>query len=61
LKRGYEIAGGSLMIACEDGIQEWRFVAIALNKNSGSTLPELASELNAFDGVDSFQLSHARN
>jgi len=61
LKRGYEIAGGSLMIACEDGIQEWRFVAIALNKNSGATLPELASELNAFDGIGSFQLSHARN
>jgi putative Mg2+ transporter-C (MgtC) family protein len=61
LKRGYELADGSLMIACENGVQEWRFVAIALNKRSGATLPELAAELSAFEGIGSYQLSHARN
>ena len=61
LKRGYDIAGGSLMIACDRGLQEWRFVAIALNKRSGATLAELATEMTAFAGLDSFQLSHARN
>lgn len=61
LKRGYEIAGGSLMIGSEEGRQEWRFVAIALSKRSGSGLSEVAAELAAFDGIDSFQLSHARN
>jgi len=61
LARGYEIALGSLMVACEAHKQEWRFVAIALNKESGAPLTALAAELNNFDGVDGFQLTHARN
>lgn len=61
LKHGYEIASGSLMIASDAGKQEWRFVAVALSKRSGSRLSELANELTQFKGIDSFQLSHARN
>ena len=61
LQRGYEIAGGSLMIGSDGGQQEWRFVAIALSKRSGATLAVLSAELAAFDGIHSFQLSHARN
>jgi putative Mg2+ transporter-C (MgtC) family protein len=61
LARGYEIALGSLMVACEAHKQEWRFVAIALDKRSGAPLTALAAELNNFDGVDGFQLTHARN
>ncbi|HEU4843188.1 MAG TPA: MgtC/SapB family protein [Burkholderiaceae bacterium] len=61
LARGYEIASGTLMIGSDGGAQEWRFVAIALSKRSGSTLPQVAAELAQFDGIDSFQLSHARN
>jgi putative Mg2+ transporter-C (MgtC) family protein len=61
LQRGYEIAGGSLTIGSDNGQQEWRFVALALSKRSGAPLSELASELSAFAGIDSFQLSHARN
>ncbi len=61
LERGYEIAGGSLTIGSDNGMQEWRFVALALSKKSGAPLAELAAELNAFDGISSFQISHARN
>lgn len=61
LERGYEIAGSSLTISSDDGRQEWRFVALALSRKTGAPLSELARELAAFDGVDSFQLSHARN
>jgi putative Mg2+ transporter-C (MgtC) family protein len=61
LKRGYEIAGGSITIGCTDGIQEWRFVAVALHKGSGARLSELSAELSAFSGIDGYQLSHARN
>ena len=60
-ERGYEIAGGSLMIGSNAGMQEWRFVAQALSKKSGAPLSELATELAAFAGIDSFQISHARN
>jgi putative Mg2+ transporter-C (MgtC) family protein len=61
LERGYEIAGGTLAIGGTDGRQEWRFVMLALSRKSGTPLSLLASELAAFDGLDSFQLSHARN
>ena len=61
LSRGYEIAGGSLTIGSESGMQEWRFVALALSKHSGAPLSVLALELSEFPGIDSFQLSHARN
>ncbi|KQW90079.1 magnesium transporter MgtC [Massilia sp. Root418] len=61
LKRGYEIAGGSMMIASDKGMQEWRFVAIALSKRSGASMSELAAEMALFDGLEGFQVSHARN
>ena len=61
LERGYQIAWGSMAISSEGGRLEWRFVAVALSKTSGSTISELAHELTAYDGVDHFNLSHARN
>lgn len=61
LQRGYEIAGGSMMIGSEDGMQEWRFVAIALNKHTGAPMAVLSAELAEFEGIHSFQLTHARN
>lgn len=61
LERGYEIAASSLTISSDEGRQEWRFVALALSRKTGAPLSELARELAAFDGVEAFQLSHARN
>ncbi|MES2297404.1 MAG: MgtC/SapB family protein [Pseudomonadota bacterium] len=61
LARGYEIAGGSLTISSDSGMQEWHFVALALSKRSGAPLSVMAKELAAFEGIDSFQLTHARN
>ena len=61
LEHGYEIAGGSLAIASECGMQEWRFVALALSKHSGAPMSVMSAELTAFPGIDSFQLTHARN
>jgi putative Mg2+ transporter-C (MgtC) family protein len=61
MRRGYEIAGGSLAITTERGVAEWRFVALSRNKKSGTPLSRLATELATFEGVESFQLAHARN
>jgi putative Mg2+ transporter-C (MgtC) family protein len=61
LERGYEIAGGSLMISSENARQEWRFVALAHSRRSGSSLSDLAGELAHYEGVDGFQLAAARN
>jgi putative Mg2+ transporter-C (MgtC) family protein len=61
LELGYDIAWGTLLIANEDNRLEWRFVAIALGKDRGTQLPEISELFNAYDGVDNFNLSHARN
>lgn len=61
LERGYEVATSTLTITSEDERQEWRFVALALSRGAGASLSEMSRELAAFDGVDAFQLSNARN
>jgi putative Mg2+ transporter-C (MgtC) family protein len=61
VERGYEIAGGSLTISSDNDQQEWRFVALALANRAEAPLSLLASELATFDGVEGFELSHARN
>lgn len=58
---GYEIAEGSVNIAYLDKKTEWRFVAVAIDRKLAASLSVLAIELEKFDGIDSFQLSHARN
>jgi putative Mg2+ transporter-C (MgtC) family protein len=61
LERGYEVAGGSIAIEFRDGQAEWHFVAVALRKSLAAPLSELARELERFEGVENFSLSHARN
>lgn len=61
LQRGYQIAGGSLMIGSDGGSQEWRFVALALSRQSGAALSSLAQQLEDFSGIESYTLTHARN
>ena len=59
LERGYEIAGASLTIGSTGNSQEWHFVALA--GAGGAPLSTLAGELSELEGVDGFELSHARN
>lgn len=60
-ERGYDIAEGSMTINFRDGKPEWHFVAIAQGKDQGAPMAELAQELTAFEGVENYHLSHARN
>lgn len=61
LARGYEIATGSLQIQCINQREEWRFVAISINREKGVPLAELSKELRQFDGIEDYSLAHARN
>ena len=61
LERGYEIASGSISVKCCDGKAEWHFTAAALGRHNEAKLTDLAAELRKFEGIESFQLSHARN
>lgn len=58
---GYEVASGSFAIRSSNEKLEWHFVAIALSKNSGVSMNELASGLSTLQGVEDFSLTHARN
>ena len=60
-ERGYDIATGTMSIRYQDERAEWHFVAVAHGKGQGAPITELAHELSAFDGVESFQIAHARN
>lgn len=60
-ERGYDVALGSLSVRHVGGKQEWRYVAIEFAKGRGASLTKLANELELFEGVEEFELSHARN
>jgi putative Mg2+ transporter-C (MgtC) family protein len=61
LERGYQIAPGSFAVQCGSGQVEWRFVAVALGKDKGMPLWQLAGELAGLSGIGNLAVSHARN
>ncbi len=59
---GYTVAEGSLHIANQRQQVNWQFVMVALHPRPRATsLFDLARLLRELDGVDSLQLTHARN
>ncbi len=60
-ERGYLVALGSLSARLIAGRQEWHYVAIDISKGKAMCLSALAEELARFDGVEEFEISHARN
>ncbi|WP_295747969.1 MgtC/SapB family protein [Undibacterium sp.] len=61
MARGYEIATGTISISAREGKTEWRFVAVALNRKLATSLSVMSQELGKFEGIDAYQLAHARN
>ena len=59
--RGYDIAGGTIVIALAEGAYTWTFVAVARSKQKMAPISTLAQEMGSFPGVQSFQVSYARN
>jgi len=59
--KGYHLIGATLAVHYFDGRAEWRFVAVERRRGKSEPLARIAAELTAMDGVESFQLSHARN
>jgi putative Mg2+ transporter-C (MgtC) family protein len=58
--RGYEILPSTLNIRFDQAQQEWRYIAIAENKDKAVPISVLANELKNFDGVDQFNISHSK-
>jgi putative Mg2+ transporter-C (MgtC) family protein len=55
------VAGGSFSVAYQGRAQEWRFVAVALGQRFGKPLSEMSGNLLGLEGIDSFNVAHARN
>ena len=59
---GYTVAEGSLNISADKHTVTWTFVMVALvSKPRTNSLFELSRQLRQLGGVDSLQISHARN
>lgn len=58
---GYEIAGGSFHVRFNGGRHIWRCVAIEMRPPQRQSMPQLAQDLAQLDGVEDFEISHARN
>lgn len=58
---GYELAPGSISIRTDDARTEWHFVAVAVSRSRGWTLPQVAADLSTKPEVERLSLSHARN
>ena len=48
-------------ITFNDNRAEWRYVAVALDKNHGMSVSAMAHELTGFEGVEGYHLAYARN
>ena len=62
LQWGYMVAEGSLSISASQHATQWNFVMVALkSRPEPNSLFELSRKLREVEGVDSLQISHARN
>ncbi|NDY92786.1 MgtC/SapB family protein [Ideonella livida] len=59
--QGYQRAKGSLSVQVHEGRQEWRLVALMLDRAQAAPLDRLAQALQAGGQVSGFSLTHARN
>jgi putative Mg2+ transporter-C (MgtC) family protein len=60
-ERGYDIAGGTIVIGMEAGSHTWNFVAVARSRRAMAPISDLGNEMGKFPGIDSFHLAYARN
>lgn len=60
-QQGYAMARGSLSVQGQGTHQEWKFVAVVLDRRRAVSLDELAQALEHSAQVEGYTLSHARN
>ena len=60
-QRGYLLMMKTLFICTTEHGHEWRFVAVAENKHAAMSISDLAQEIEKVEGVETFQLAHARS
>ncbi len=61
LHKGYSVARGSFSVGRREEQHEWRFVAVSHGRRKSASLVDLGNAFSDFDGIDSYNLAHARN
>lgn len=59
--RGYDIAGGTIVISMAESAYTWNFVAVARSRKKMAPLSEFGADIGQFNGVQSFHIAYARN
>ncbi|MBH9579526.1 MgtC/SapB family protein [Inhella proteolytica] len=59
--RGYQVAGGSFSVRFSEGRHIWRFVAIEVDRRKALPITGLAGDLSKLEGIEAFEIGHARN
>lgn len=60
-ERGYQIAGGSFAVRFDAGRHCWRFVAVEVDRAKALPLTRLSNDLARLEGIEAFEIGHARN
>lgn len=60
-KLGYELAKGSFTIHSREDQHEWKFVAVSKGRGMAGSLIEVSNYLASVEGIENYQVSHARN
>ncbi|MBH9552007.1 MgtC/SapB family protein [Inhella gelatinilytica] len=60
-ERGYQVAGGSFNVRYSEGRHIWRFVCIEVDRSKALPITGLGSELAHLEGIEAFEIGHARN
>jgi putative Mg2+ transporter-C (MgtC) family protein len=59
--QGYDIAANSFSVGTRGESHEWRFVAVARGRKAAAPLTELSDAIANSEGIESCNISHARN
>lgn len=59
--RGYQVAGGSFHVRFAEQRHIWRYVAVEIPGKACHNLAEMSDELAGMEGVEAFEIGHARN
>ncbi|WP_326536712.1 MgtC/SapB family protein [Pseudorhodoferax sp.] len=60
-ERGYQVAGGSFLVRLHEGRHIWRFVAVEMDRKKALPITGLAGDLADLEGIEAFEIGHARN
>ena len=60
-QRGCRVANGSFSVRFDSGRHAWRFVAVEVDRRRVCSMTQLSHDLSDLEGLEAFEIGHARN